>query len=279
MDLASYESVLRDLAIPPRPQVVTTLFEEMSKDSPNLNRITQAIAADVALSAGMLRAANSPLFGLSRKVSSIAQAVKVLGLKHVTNIATGLAIRFALSGGDKGKSFERFWDTAEKTALTCHYLAGRLRGIAADEAYTYGLFHDCGIPVLMQRFPRYQDTLKRANESAGVAFTKVEEVETGTSHGILGYFLGRSWLLSEDMCQAILLHHEVRAFDDSATPDAVRNLVGIGHLAEHIQHETMRSAEDLEWHKFESAVMAHFALTEEDFLNLVDGAQAMLHEA
>lgn len=276
MKLDGYESVLRDLALPPRPEIVTILFEEMSSDDPDLPRITKHITADVALSAGMLRAANSPLFGLARKISSVPQAVSILGLRHVANIATGLAIRYTLSAGDKGRSFERFWDTAEKTALICHYLAEKVGGIPADEAYTFGLFHDCGIPVLIQRFPRYEDTLKRANEASGVAFTKVEEVETGTSHCILGYFLARSWLLSDEMCQAILLHHELKALEDPATAGAVRNLIGIGQLAEHVQHLTMRSSEDIEWDKFEAAVMRHFALSGEDLINLVDGAQAII---
>lgn len=276
IDLDSYASVIKDLAIPPRPQVVTVLFEEMSKEEPDLKRVTQQIASDVGLSAGMLKAANSPLFGLSKKASSVPQAISVLGLRHVANIATGLAIRHALKSPGKGLSLERFWDSAEKTALLCHYLAKRLRGIPADEAYTYGLFHDCGIPVLAQKFPRYLETLRRANQAADQPFTKVEEGETGTSHGILGYFLARSWLLPDHLCQAILLHHEATVLGDAGVPGPVRNLVGIGHLAEHVLHVTLRSSEDAEWAKFKDGVAAHFGLTEEDLINLEDGAQAFM---
>lgn len=278
IDLNNYEAVIRDLAIPPRPQVVTVLFEEMSKDEPDLKRVTQQIAGDVGLSAGMLKAANSPLFGLAKKVSSVPQAVSVLGLRHVSNIATGLAIRHALKAPAKGLSLERFWDSAEKTALLCHFLANSLRGVPADEAYTYGLFHDCGIPVLAMKFPRYLETLKRANRSAGEPFTRVEEGEMGTSHGILGYFLGKSWLLPDHLCQAILLHHEVGVFADAGVPGPVRNLIGIGHLAEHVHHVSLRSSEDVEWDKFKGAVASHFGLTEEDLINLEDEAQAFLQD-
>jgi HD-like signal output (HDOD) protein len=276
VQLEHYEGLLKDLAIPPRPDVVTVLVEEMGLDEPDLNRVTKVIAKDPGLAAGMLRAANSPFFGLNRAVSSVPKAISVLGLKHFSNIATGLAIRFAMSQGDKAKRFERFWDTAEKSALMGHYFAEKLRGVAADEAYTFGLFHDCGIPLLMQRFPHYEETLKRANEAEGVGFAKVEEVEIGTSHNIVGYFLARSWLLSDDMCQAILRHHEVKVFEDPAVHGNVLSLIGIGHLTEHVQHLSMRSSEDVEWGKFQTAVMDHFALTEEDLLNLQDGAQAIL---
>jgi HD-like signal output (HDOD) protein len=267
---------MTDLAIPPRPDAVTILFFEMGQDEPDLDRVTRVIAKDPGIAAGLLRAANSPFFGLSRAVSSVPKAISVLGLKHVSNIATGLALRFAMAQGEKARRFDRFWDTAEKSALIGHYLAERLGGFAAAAAYTFGLFHACGFPILMQRLPSYEETLKRANEATGVTFTKVEEVEVGTSHNVVGYFLGRSWSLSADMCQAILRHHEVMVFEDTAVPGNVLNLIGVGHLAEHVQQMTMRSSEDAEWCKFQTAVMRHFALTEEDAVNLIDGAQAML---
>lgn len=276
MDLENYESVLRDLAIPPRPEVVTVLFEEMSKDHPDLVRVTKCIVADPGLSAGMLRAANSPFFGLSRKLSSVAQAINVLGFKHVANIATGLAIRHALKGGDKSQSFEKFWNGAEQTGLLCHFLAKSLRGMAADEAFTYGLFHDCGIPVLIQRFPAYKDALKQGSDNGGS--TRPEESVTGTSHAILGYFLTRSWLLPDHLCQAILLHHDLQAFEDRSTADAVRNLIGIGHLAEHIQQRWLGNAAEPEWSRFEPVVTAHFGLTDEDLSNLIEGAMTALHQ-
>jgi len=275
MELENYEAVLRDLAIPPRPEVVTVLFEEMSRDHPDLNRVTKVIVGDPGLSAGMLRAANSPFFGLSRRLSSVVQAINVLGLKHVANIATGLAIRHALKGGGNGQSFEKFWNAAEQTGLLCHFIARSLRGIAADEAFTYGLFHDCGIPVLIQRFPAYKDALKQGSETG--AGTGPEESVTSTSHAILGYFLTRSWLLPDHLCQAILLHHDLPAFTDPATPGAVRNLIAVGHLAEHIQQRWLGNAPGSEWNRYEPAVTAHFGLTEEDLKNLIDEALTALH--
>jgi HD-like signal output (HDOD) protein len=272
----NYESMLRDLAIPPRPEVVVVLFEEMRKDSPDMHRVTKVIAADPGLSAGMLRSANSPFFGLSRKVSSVPQAVKVLGLKHVANIAHGLALRNAFKSAEQATFFEKFWNDAEKTGMLCHFLARSLRGVPADEAYTYGLFHNCGVPLLVQRFPGYRETMMRAAQRADVTVTKVEEEETGTSHAILGYFLARSWMLPDELCQAILIHHDVAAFRDESTPDAVRNLVGIGHLAKHIQQRWLGNLDDAVWAEVADAVSDHFGLTAEDIANLIDRGHAAI---
>lgn len=277
MDLAGYETAIRDLAIPPRPEVITGLFEEMSRDVPDLAQVAKLIRGDPAISAGILQAANSPFFGLARKVASVQQALSVLGLRHVTNIATGIAIRQSLKGGTDGKAYEHFWRAAENTALICNFLATRLRGVPADVAFTYGLFHDCGVPVLLSRFPRYKDTLRRAKDEPEATFSAVEEDETGTSHSILGYFLSRSWGLPDDLCQAVLLHHDPVAFADPATRDAVRNLIGLGHMAEHVQNQVLGNKNDAEWEKFGVLVISHFGIDDEDLVGLIDAIGEAMH--
>lgn len=262
----------RSLVIPMRPEIVAVLFEEMHRDEPNLDRVGRQIAADVGLAAAVLKAANSPAFGLVRKVRSVAQAVEFLGMRHVAGITTGLVLRSALSGGGNAATYRHFWDAAENTALICARFARMLRGIRVDEAYTFGLFHDCGIPLLMQRFPKYVDTLARAQTGAQ-GFAVVEEADVGTHHGAVGYFLTRSWQLPDDFCRAVLWHHDTEVFGDNGVPGTVRNFVGIVHMAEHILNLLMYETASLEWSRFEAPVLEHFGLDDEDFINFVDEAR------
>jgi len=271
MDIQVDQKLMQGLVIPPRPEVVTVLFEEMKHNEPDLVRVAKAISADVGLAGAMLKAVNSPVFGLTRKAKSVNQAVNLLGLRNVKNIATSLVMRQALYGAEP-PMLQRFWDTADKVAALSIYLARKLRGIPSDEAYTYGLFHDCGIPLLMGRFPNYREVLLTANQTADRSFVAVEEEALGTHHCVVGYFLARSWGLGEDLCQAILLHHDVSMFSDLDVSDTARSFAGIGHIAAHIHHQLMRGTVDVEWLKFEEAICRHFALTEEDMLSLVDGA-------
>lgn len=267
------QEFVRNLTIPPRPEIVTVLFEEMSRDEPDLARITKKISADVGLAAAMLKAANSPAFGLSRKMSSVAQAVDFLGMRNVSGIATGLAIRHALSGG-VAADHRHFWDMAEKTALLCATFARMLRGIPVDEAYTFGLFHDCGIPLLMRRFPGYKATLARANSGeTDASFAAIEEADVGTHHGAVGYFLTRSWQLPDSFCRAVLWHHDTEVFEDRTVDEPVRNFVGIVHIAEHILGRALYDVAGAEWERFQTYVLGHFGLNEEDFIGLADAAQ------
>ena len=259
------------LHIPPRPQVVTDLMAEQAKAEPDFQRVAKLITADVGLSAAMIKSVNSAAFGLSRKVASVPQALQLLGLKQVTGIATALVLR-NMSGGGKSASLERFWDSAEKVALICASLAKKLHCIASDEAYSYGLFHNCGIPLLMQHFPGYKDALIAANSSEGLSFTACEENRVGTSHVAVGYFLARSWSLPKDLCQAILRHHEPAVFDlaKSDQHGSLLDLIGIGHLAEHIHHLSQRRGEDIEWGKFEAAVLKNFDISSGNLQDIIE---------
>jgi len=278
LDNEKYAALVKDLAIPPRPQVVSVLFEEMSKDVPDLLRITKQISADVGLAAAMLKAVNSPLFRRSRSITSVSKAVDLLGLRNVSGIATGLVIRHAIGGGDKAPGLERFWDSAEKVALACGFLARHLRGIPVDEAYSYGLFHNCGIPLLLRRFPNYREVLIRANNDPEAAsFTDVEDQAIGTNHAVVGYFMARSWQLAESMSQAILYHHDLGVFaGEHSLPVATLNFIALGHMAERIDFLASRTAEDVEWDRVKRKVLRHFGLNEEEFAELADDALAEL---
>jgi len=262
------------LDIPPRPEVISILLEEKEKETPDSRRVTQAIMADVSMAAAMLKTVNSPAFGLRRKVTSVAVAVDLLGMKNVASLTTGLVLRHV---GGASPAMDRFWDTAEKVALTASYLAGRLRGIGKEEAYTYGLFHDCGIALLLQRFPEYKALLIDANQAHHEPFTQVEERALHTSHVAVGYFLAKSWFLSEDLCQAVLHHHDMSIYAPaSGTGEGVLNLIGIGHIAGHVHHTYMRTSANAEWGKFKPLICRHFGLDQEDLINILEDAQGFL---
>jgi HD-like signal output (HDOD) protein len=265
---------MKGLSIPTRPSIILSLQAELGAEEPNLGRIKQEVSKDVALAGAVIRAVNSPAFGLSRKMTSINQAIDILGLKNLTNLATAIVLRQKLSAGNN-QSLERFWDSAEKVAQLCAFLASRLRGISPDEAYSYGLFHDCGIAVLMHRFANYRDVLKEANVAADQRFTAVEDRSVGTNHAVVGYFLARSWSLQLSVCEAILIHHELDAFSGEAKDDsACLNFIAIGHLAAHFHHLMRRTTTDVEWVKLEPFILGHFGLDAEDCVNLFDEAEA-----
>lgn len=260
-----------DLAIPPRPEVVQSLLEERSREEPNFHRIETLIGKDVGLAAAVLKAANSPVFSGGRKFAAIRQAMQAIGMNNVINLCCGLALRHLAKGGP-AVSMERFWDTAESVALRCAGLARRFRTISPDEAYAYGLFHDAGIAVMMQRFDNYKDVLREANARAGKLFVEVEEDLLGTNHAVVGALLAVNWGLARETVDAVRYHHDLQYFTDpdSDLSGKVKNLIALGHLAEHLHHLGKRNSEDVEWDTFGEAVRAHLDMSDTDYQDLLN---------
>lgn len=268
------KKLLVGVVIPPRPNVVTAVLEERARPEPDLKRVVTLIASDVGLAAAVLKTVNSPLYGLRREISGIEQAVNMLGMNNVGALVTGLALRNTVPA----QGLERFWDGATRTALIASYLAKHLGSVAKEDAHLFGLFHDCGIPLLMQRFPDYKDTLRQANQEHSRAFTDVEDDRHATNHAVVGGLLASNWHLSEHLREAIRAHHDPQVFQ-SGLSNQTMNLVAIGRLAEHIENSHSRLAGDSEWDKTGAAVMAHLMLDEAAIDELAGDAREMLDES
>ena len=163
-------------------------------------------------------------------------------------------------------NMERFWDTSAKTAETAGNIAkqlGRGVGIRAEDAHTFALFRDCGIPMLMIPFPEYRNVLILANQETELSFTEVEDRAIGLNHAVVGAQLAEDWLLPEEICVSIRHHHDRQALDGSIElPERARKLIAVAQLAEHLLFEKTGSGQTSEWNKLGASVLACLEIDE-----------------
>lgn len=270
---------LGEVAIPPCPEIVVELLNEASRPEVDFIRLSRLITGDVALAASVLKMANSPFFALRRKVQSVQQAVAVLGLRNLLKIIYGVVLKQSLDGNE-ALAMMRFWDRSNFNAVVSSYLARRAGRVSADEAYTFGLFHDAGIAVLMQRFADYKQTLLLAN-AAPANVTAVEDERYQTNHVLVGAMLARNWYLPETVVWAIRFHHELSIFSvprEHATPEVCR-LVAIRALSEHLVASFLDYPDDAEWEQVKEAALAYLGWFEDDLDDLVREIEPELQEA
>lgn len=269
------EALVRGINIPPRPTVVMAVMDEREKDEPDLAGLTRLVATDVALSAAVIKAVNSPIFGLTRRVTSVDQAIQLLGLRSLGNLVTGLALRASL----KVPGIERFWDQASHTALLAAHLAHRV-ALDRDVAHLFGLFRDAGIPLMLTRFPDdYADTLRLAYQDAAREFTEIEDQRHGVNHAVVGYYVAHGWGLPEHLCQAILRHHDRSLFQDHHADETVKCLVAVAHLAGYLENRASSSSPDLEWVKFGRDILTCLMIPEEELPELEHEATTLILES
>ncbi len=272
IDETTAQKLLEGIDIPPAPQILQTITEEKQKFYPDIKKISTLIAKDVALSAAMLRAANSPAFAIKQKITSIHSAVLNLGLDSALSLVTGLSLRAAVSGNSK-VNLEKFWDGAADTAIICSILAKRLHVMGHDVAYNLALFHDVGIPLMMQKFPEYTASfVKKNSKNPQESITALEDKQFKTNHSVLGLMVSRSWGLPDNIRAAILMHHNAEVFQqaDSPAAQALARQVGLLTLAEYLCHTLHKEGGDHMWLGFGNKIMGLFGLEEENIKELVD---------
>lgn len=251
-----FERTIIDVGIPPCPVILNRFMEEAGKDEPDFNRLANIIGTDVGISAGLIKTANSPYFGVRQRVRSVNEALAVLGLKAASRAVAGIILRNSFPNVP---NLERFWDASARIARLSGWLAQqlRIRGLVAEDAYTYGLFRDCGIPVLLRRFPGYEKVLAAANADAVRGFTEVEETEIPTNHAMVGCILAQSWWLPEEICLAIRNQHDLAMLESAGSelPMLSRRLIAIAQLAEHIVQRQLGLSLTQEWSKLGAACL------------------------
>lgn len=270
---------IRQNGIPPRPQILERVTAEMHRDEPNLRALSHIISADVSLSGSLLKIANSPFYGYRTKARTVQEALAMLGLATTATTIAGIVLRNVLPPMPK---LERFWDASARVAQISGLLVQELGirdGVRPEDAYTFSLFRDCGIPIMMRKFPDFFETLALANAETERAFTEVEEARHSTSHAVVGCLLGQSWWLAENTCLAIRHHHDfitARA-GGGALPANSRRLIALAQLAEKLMQDMTGLSHCCEWPKMGEACLGHLEVAADD-LPALQRAVAEMYE-
>lgn len=275
------EKILKGITIPSPPQIIADLQMEMAMPEPELNEMADMISKDPGLAGGVLKTLNSPFYG-NRDIASISQAVMMLGMTTVANIVNTLYLRDNLSQNDDVsdetyKAMTRFWDSATDVARACRIVAKRQRVNNPDMAYMLGLFHNAGIPLLMQRFPDYPAMIVQSYLLENDRIVDVENKHLKTNHAVVSFYAARSWKLPEILCRVIAEHHnavEIFSDQDKTDPDE-KSYLAILKIGEHLAglSRTIGNNEnDEEWQQIEESVLEYIGLSQFDYEDLVSYA-------
>ena len=267
--------LVEGIDIPARPAVLQEISALQESDNADMSDIAKVISQDVTLSAAVLKAVNAPLFGLPKKISSISQAAVLLGMNNVINIVMGVSLKLEISGRFH-IAVERFWDTANDVALISAGIANQLKNVTPDQCYTLGLFHDCGIPLLIIANKSYIDILKAADSDPEHTIVEVEQEALLTSHTSVGYYVAKKWGLPRRIYMSILNHHERDML--SSDDDVQNNLIANLKMAEAISHDLRQRGDNPEWTRIRDYVLTHLELDLEDYEKLSDDMMDMIKD-
>ena len=190
----------------------------------NLRELAKLIESDPALTAKLLKTANSSRYGRSHHITSVQQAANFIGARSLRLIALTFGLVETLARGAAAKLYSAFWKRALTMATVASRLAADSKEIPSDEAYTCALLSDVGVLMLAQCYSEeYVKLYKRTPH--GPELMKNEREQFGFDHAEIGKILLERWELSEHFLVAVQNHHF-----KSPNPDHLESIVYASNL-------------------------------------------------
>ncbi len=245
LDHARDAGPVKDIVIPPCPQLLVQLQRELDQADPDPQAVADIAGSDVAMAAALIKIANSSLYARKQPVKSVAQAVAMLGVKPTSTVLTGFLLRNAIRLDST--LIEHFWESSTRRSLAMAHIASQMYGVDVDTAKTCGLFFHVGIPVMLQGVRGYGGTLVEAMARQDRSFIQTENAAHRTDHAVVGAIVAKTWRLPAVVAYAVRLHHDFSVLGDDGIVLEVRQLVAIAAIADYLvgHHEGVK--DQREW--------------------------------
>jgi HD-like signal output (HDOD) protein len=257
----------KGVTIPPQPRVLHELQEKLARGVADVRVLARVIAQDPGVGAMLFKVVQSAVFRRFQPFTSLEHVLQAVGLQQTSNLVRAIALSSVLPAKHNRKAFEAYWARSQSISDIAMLVAEErvtVCNIFPDQACLAGIFHDCGVPVLMQRFPTYCKTMHL--EEAGPWIDLAEEDERfNADHCVIGYLVGRHWKLPDFICDAIRFHHDMTRIENHAA----RTMVAILQLAIEIYYRD-QGMSNPEWSTVYPEVLDELGLREESLPELVD---------
>jgi len=193
-----------------------------------------AIAPDPALTANILRIANSAQFAPRRRITSVRHAVAWLGVRRLYDVVTSAAFQRVLPARLPGYDIEAadFWLHSIAVATLAQQLALELQIEEPEQTFTAGLLHDLGKLAMCSFLFQSKASLLSCFADETLDIITAEQRLLSFDHAAVGGMLAQHWKLPEAVAWAANWHHA----PDLAPPEVDPQLIGLIHVADGLAH-------------------------------------------
>lgn len=250
--------------LPTLPEVANKLLKIINDPTTTAVDVANLISRDLSLTSKVLRLANSAFYGIPRTVTTVQNAVVILGLKVINTMVFSITVVKMFPGDGNSSLFSRkkFWAHSLACAVLSRQLALRMRKFTLfdpEECFCAGLIHDIGRVVLDQYF---HENFLKAIQSAKERKVPLLQTETeifGFSHMDVGDWLTSRWELPQDIRVPIVHHHQ------PGKTEYAKEITTLVHLADSLCYDIKFGLPGLEARPpVDNALVASLGFTQED---------------
>lgn len=207
--------------LPPFPAVAQRILALVGQQNVTARQVGDLIKLDPSFSAELLRLANSALFGARREVTSLGQAVMMLGMDQVKSMATFVAVNNMVRSSLRIQGLRKVWMHSLVTALVAHEVARAAR-IDQDAAYTAGLLHNLGTLGLMAAYPDEYTRMLEVSNDFGYNLLQTERDLFEIDHCAAGAYVAKDWNFPDELAAAIGTHHDTPVREEHSLENVVK---------------------------------------------------------
>lgn len=259
--------VEKGITIPAQPRVLQELQEKLAKGVADVRVLSRIIAQDPGIGAMLFKVVQNAAFRKFQPFESLEHVLQAVGLQQTLNLVRAIALSSVMPAKHNQKAFEAYWARSQAISELAMLIAEErvtVCNIFPDQACLAGIFHDCGVPVLMQRFSTYCKSMRLEEPGRWIDLSE-EDSRFNADHCVIGYLVGRHWKLPDFICDAIRYHHDITRIENHAA----RTMVAIIQLAIQIYYLEQRMGNP-EWATICRDVLEELGLREDTLPEFID---------
>ncbi len=206
-DLDKYFGKIKKLST--LPTVVAKLIKIIEDPDSKVEEVMKVISEDQAMVTNILKMVNSASYSLTKKITSLSQAIVIIGFYNLKQLVIGTSVvNLFLNGTDSEFSREEFWRHSVATASTARLISKNIKYPYPEEAFVGGLIHDIGKLILEQYLHKDFMAAIEYAEKRHVALIKAEEEMIGVNHAEVGAYIAQKWRLPKVYVDVLATHHK-----------------------------------------------------------------------
>jgi len=204
------EEIVQDVStIHSLPLFYTRLDETINHPRSSISDIGKVISEDQGLTARILKLANSPLFGYFAKIETISQAVTIIGIQQVRDLALALSVMDVFAGIPKELiNMEQFWRHSIATGLTARLIATSQRESNLERFFVAGILHDVGRLIMFIRLPEVCMGMLEECKASKRLLYQLEREQLLFDHADVGGNILRKWKIPPSVAEPVEYHHK-----------------------------------------------------------------------
>ncbi|MCP4876885.1 MAG: HDOD domain-containing protein [Gammaproteobacteria bacterium] len=219
------ENVLQLISL---PEIYLRLQQTIDDPLHTRGQLAEIVAYDPALSARILRIANSSYYSFPREIETVVSAVGIIGELDLRNLVLATTVVGSMNALDyKGVNIGDFWLHSLRCALSARLIAKSLDGYNPETLFLAGILHDIGILVIYQQDPTLAAAVARQIDEQHQLRDQAEREILGFDHAEVGALLLEAWGLSSELTELTRCHHQYQLAQRDRTAAIILALAGM----------------------------------------------------